>query len=244
MMYDRVRKMAEGMGDHLHGHRIVGLMVPDESSYAPPWQEIESPGSRNPFDKVYRAGSVLLPFLRTGSDLERAIDAVRVLRLLRAEGLILAAGCSSVTGDIEAGSCVIIDDHVNCTGENPLRGPNDERLGPRYPDMSGAYDPRMSRRLERAAEAMDLTMRRAVYGRIGRDGRGNDFTAWSQSGIDVAGEGLVDEVIAAAHCGLPAAAVGFVEKVWPEGQNPVFSSVPVRSANYGRLTVLINQCYQ
>ncbi len=198
--------------------------------------------SWTPFETVYQAGPVLLPALVSGLDLERRIDAVRVLRMLRAEGLLIAFGCCALTGRLKEGSLVLIDDHVNCTGENPLRGPNDERLGPRYPDMSAPYDARWAFSLKRGAASMGLNLQSAVYGRVGRTGTGEGAASWVQPGIDVAGEGLLDEVIAAVHCGLPVAAVGVVEKSWPGGGIPLCSSVPARSEAYGRLAELINQC--
>ncbi len=242
MTYDNILMMSRRVEGHLQGHRIVGLMLPGESSYEFPWKEIESPVSWAPFETVYRAGSFLVPFLGTGTDLEHRIDAVRVLRMLRADGLIVAGGCSSLTGKFGAGSYVIINDHVNCTGENPLRGPNDERLGPRYPDMCEPYDAHWSQCLERSAASMGLPLQRAAYGRVDPYGTDDEFAAWAKQGIDLAGEGLVDEVIAAVHCGLPVAAVGFVEKVWPDEGNSLCSSVSAQSAEYGRLTEIINQC--
>ncbi len=195
-----------------------------------------------PFETVYQAGQVLLPSLGSGLDLERRIDAVRVLRVLGAEGLLIAFGCYALTGRLQAGSFVLIDDHVNCTGESPLRGPNDERLGPRYPDMSAPYDARWAYRLKQGAASMGLDLHSAVYGRVGRNGTGESDASWVQAGIDVTGDGLLDEVIAAVHCGLPVAAVGVVEKGWPDDENPLCSSVPARSEVYGRLAELINQC--
>ena len=229
------------MGDCLQGKKIVGLMLPQASSPTLPWKTVDSPVSWAPFETVYQAGPVLLPSLGNGLEPERRIDAVRVLRMLHAEGLVIAFGCYAVTDRFEAGSFVLIKDHVNCTGKNPLRGPNDERLGPRYPNMSAPYDARWAFSLKRGAVSMGLDLKNAVYGRVGRTGSVDGPAAWVQAGIDVAGEGLVDEVIAAVHCGLPVVAVGVVEKSWPGDGNPLCSSVPARSEEYGRLAEIINQ---
>lgn len=276
--------MASRVGGRLRGNRIVGLALPQVSSRVFPWKEMDAPLSWAPFETVYQAGPVLLPTFGNDLDPERRIDAVRVLRMLRAEGLVIAVGCDALTGRLEAGSFVIIDDHVNWTGENPLRGPNDERLGPRYPDMSEPYDASWASSLRRGAALMGLDLRSAVYGRVGRTGvgderaagderaggnelaagderagcnelaagdepaggdelaAGDEFAAWAQAGIDVVGEGLLDEVIAAVHCGLPVAAVGLVEKGWQDGENALCSSAPARSEDYARLAELINQC--
>ena len=243
MTYDRISMMAEGMRERLSGNRIVGLMLPRVSSCVSTWKEIESPGSWTPFETVYQAGPFLLPSFGNGLDLERRIDAVRVLRMLHAEGLVMALGCCALAGSVKAGSIVVIDDHVNCTGENPLRGSNDERLGPRYPDMSEPYDALWTRSLERGAASMGLGVQSAVYGRIDRTVTGDELGTWEKkTGIDVVGEGLLDEVIAAVHCGLPVAAAGIVEKSWTGDGNALCSSMPAPSEDYRRLAELINQC--
>lgn len=242
MTYERISRLAGRMGDYLRGNRIVGLSLPDVSPEACPWSPVTAPGSWAPFEAVYRAGPVLLLGLGSALDPERRIDAVRVLRMLRAESLLCATGCSALNRGCEAGSFVIVDDHVNCTGENPLRGPNDERLGPRYPDMGAPYDAHWSNDLKRGAASLGLELRSVVYGRVARSGAGEELAPWAQAGIDVVGEGLVDEVITAVHCGLPVAAVGVVEKSLTVDGKVLCSSIPERSEDYGKLAAIINQC--
>ena len=242
MSYERISRLAGRMGDYLRGNRIVGLSLPEVPPEVSPWSTVSAPGSWAPFETVYRAGPVMLPCLGSGMDAERRIDAVRVLRMLRAGGLLIAFGCSALSRGCEAGSFVIVDDHVNCSGENPLRGPNDERLGPRYPDMGAPYDAHWSNDLKRGAAILGLELRSVVYGRVARSWAGDERAAWVQAGIDVVGEGLVDEVITAVHCGLPIAAVGVVEKSLTVDGKVLCSSIPARSEEYGRLAAIINQC--
>lgn len=242
MTYERISRLAGRMGDLLRGNRIVGLSLPEGSTEVCPWSTVSAPGSWAPFETVYRTGPAVLPFLESGMDVERRIDAVRVLRMLGAESLLSAFGCSALNRGCEAGSFVIVDDHVNCTGENPLRGPNDERLGPRYPDMNAPYDARWSKDLKRGAASLGVELRGVVYGRVARSGTGDELDAWVHAGIDVVGEGLVDEVITAVHCGLPIAAVGVVEKSLTVDGKVLCSSIPARSEDYGRLAAIINQC--
>lgn len=242
MTYERISRLAGRMGDYLRGNRIVGLSLPDVSPEACPWSAVNVPGSWAPFETVYRAGPVLLPCLGSAMDAERRIDAVRVLRMLRAESLLIACGCSALNRGSEAGALVIVNDHVNCTGENPLRGPNDERLGPRYPDMSAPYDARWSNGLKRSAASLGLELQSVVYGRVARSGAVEELAAWVRAGIDVVGEGLVDEVITAVHCGLPVAVVGVIEKSLTVDGKVLCSSIPARSENFGRLAAIIDQC--
>ncbi len=242
MTYDSISKLASRVGKRLQGCSIFGLMLPCEFPDVFPWKKIDSPASWAPFETVFRTGPKRVLYLNSGMDLDRRIDAVRVLRMLRAEALFIAFGCSSPDGELEAGSCVIIEDHVNFTGENPLRGPNDDRMGPRYPNMNEPYDARWSQRLERSAASMGMSLQRAVYGRVGRSGAAEIRNTWTQAGVDVTGAGLLDEVISAVHCGLPIAAVGIVENVCPGDGFEVCSSEPALSAEFGRLAELINQC--
>lgn len=242
MTYERISRLAGRMGDYLRGNRIVGLSLPEIPAEVCPWSTVSAPVSWTPFETVYRAGPVLLPCLASAMDAERRIDAVRVLRMLRAESLICATGCSALNRGCEAGSYVIVDDHINCTGENPLRGPNDERLGPRYPDMSAPYDARWSNDLKRGAASLGIELQGVVFGRVARSGAGDEPAAWIRAGIDVVGEGLVDEVITAVHCGLPVAAMGVVEKSLTVDGKVLCSSIPARSEDLGRLAAIINQC--
>lgn len=248
MTYDRISMLADVVGDRLRGHRIVGLLLPRASSHALPWEEMDASGSWTPFEKVYRAARpgrpdhVLLACLGYETDPGRRIEAVRVLRVLRAEVLVIGFGCTALKPGYETGSFVIVEDHVNCTGENPLRGPNDARLGPRYPDMSAPYDARWSHGLQSGAASMGFDMRPVVYGRVGASMAGGDLSAWARAGIDVAGEGLLDEVIAAVHCGLPVAAAGVVEKSWTGEGNIICSSIPARDEQHRGLAGIINQC--
>lgn len=242
MTYERIARLAGRISEYPRGNRIVGLSLPEGSQEALPWKVVDAPGSWAPFETVYRAGPVMLPCLERGMDAERRIDAVRVLRMLGAESLLSAFGCSALDRGCEAGSFVIVEDHVNCTGENPLRGPNDERLGPRYPDMNAPYDARWSNGLKTGAASLGLELRGVVYGRVASSWSGDDRAAWVRAGIDVVGEGLVDEVITAVHCGLPIAAVGVVEKSLTVDGKVLCSSIPARSEDYGRLAAIINQC--
>ena len=242
MTYDKIANMASRMGERLQGHKIVGALLPQDMSYEISWEEVQPSASWAPFDKIYRVGEKLITYLSSRIDLEHRLDAVRLLRMLQADSLYIVFECTSLTPKFEAGSYVIINDHVNCTGENPLWGPNDERFGPRYPNMTEPYDSQLSAILQRGAKIIGMPLEKAVYGRLKSIESEEKLKIWSKLGIEVMGEDVVDEVIVAAHCGLPVVALGVVGSVW-SGSRPVpLSSVNPSRKNFEELTLLIKQC--
>ena len=129
---------------------------------------------------------------------------IYLLKALNIEHLILTNASGSVNPDIIAGSIVNILDHINLHPDNPLRGKNDERVGPRFPGMSSAYDIEGSDIIEASAEAMKLDLKKGIY--LGLPGPNFETPAEYRMarllGADVIGMSTVPEVIAANHCGL------------------------------------------
>jgi purine-nucleoside phosphorylase len=110
------------------------------------------------------------------------------------------------------GDLMTISDHVNLSGYNPLRGPNDARLGPRFPDMSAAYDPVFRRILAALGAAAGLRLHEGVY--VGLAGPSYETPAEIRMlrtvGGDAVGMSTVVEVIAARHCGLRVAGISCI----------------------------------
>src|SRR5688572_28282006 len=75
-----------------------------------------------------------------GYDLDEVVLPMRAFALLGIKNVILTNAAGSLSTEMRPGSLMLIGDHLNCTGHNPLRGPNDERFGPRFPDMTAVYD--------------------------------------------------------------------------------------------------------
>ncbi len=107
---------------------------------------------------------------------------------------------------------VRITDHLNLSGLNPLVGDNDDKLGPRFPDLSGAYDARLGALLEAAAAALGTPLRTGVYACM----LGPSYETPAEIrmlralGADVVGMSTVPEVIAARHMGVPVAGISVV----------------------------------
>jgi purine-nucleoside phosphorylase len=130
---------------------------------------------------------------------------VYLMRALGARRLIVTNAAGALNAAFEPGQVMLIDDHINLTGANPLVGPEEPDLGLRFPDMSRAYDPGLRAMAMQAAEAEEITLRRGVY--VGVAGPSLETSAerrfFASAGGDAIGMSTVIEVIAAAHAGLP-----------------------------------------
>ena len=134
---------------------------------------------------------------------EAVVFPIRVLRQLGAETLLVTNASGGLNPAYTPGDLMIIADHINATGANPLLGPNDERLGARFPDMSVAYDPALNARVAAAADEIGLSLREGVY--VGVSGPSYETSAevrmFQKLGGDAVGMSTVHEVIAAVHAG-------------------------------------------
>src|SRR5690349_7380521 len=98
-----------------------------------------------------------------GYSLAQVTFPVRVLRALGARVLVVSNACGGMHPLWRAGDLMLIADHINLIGENPLTGPNDDRLGPRFPDMSNAYDAELRSFARSVALARGIELREGVY---------------------------------------------------------------------------------
>ena len=107
---------------------------------------------------------------------------------------------------------MLIKDHINLMGNNPLRGSNDETIGPRFFDMSHVYDKDFQQIARDCAKALDIDLKEGVY--VGFMGPSYEtpaeINAFRLLGGDAVGMSTVPEVIAAAHCGLPVLAMSLI----------------------------------
>lgn len=147
-----------------------------------------------------------------GHSLQAATFPVRVMKSLGAECLLLSNAAGSVNPAYGLGDLVFIEDHINLLPDNPLRGPNDERLGPRFPDMLHAYDRPMLDFAEGAAKANGIRAYRGVYAVM----QGPNFETPAEYGYlhrigaDLAGMSTVPEVLVARHAGMKIFAMSMV----------------------------------
>ena len=160
---------------------------------------------------------------------------VRTLRRLGVEILVLTNAAGSLRRSVGAGRLMLIRDHINLLGMNPLSGPNDAAYGPRFPDMRDAYDPDLRQRLRRAAKRARVTLADGVY--LAYPGpnfeTAAEIRAFKRLGADAVGMSTVPEAIVARHCGLRVAGVSVITNL-AEGMAPAAPSHEETLAVAGR----------
>jgi purine-nucleoside phosphorylase len=141
--------------------------------------------------------------------------APRVMRALGIQNLILTNAAGGINESYKPGDLMLISDHINMTGQSPLRGLNDESLGSRFPDLSRLYDPWLSGLLVDTALERGLALKRGVYAWMA----GPSFETPAEIrmlrafGADAVGMSTVPEAIAARHCGLRVAGVSCISNM-------------------------------
>jgi purine-nucleoside phosphorylase len=147
-----------------------------------------------------------------GHDAATVAFPARVLGVLGARALILTNAAGAVNPQLQPGDLMRLTDHINLTGRNPLVGPNEELLGPRFPDLSRAYTPALAEALEEAARETGIVLQRGVYAQF----LGPSYETPAEIrmarllGADAVGMSTVPEVIAATHQGIPCCAISCI----------------------------------
>jgi purine-nucleoside phosphorylase len=139
-----------------------------------------------------------------GYSLHEVTFPVRVLRAIGADTLIVSNACGGMHPLWERGDLMLIADHLNMLGDNPLVGPNDPSLGPRFPDMSVAYDAGLRTLARQVAAEQGVTLREGVYVAVvgpSLETRA-EYRMLRTLGADVVGMSTVPEVIVARHGGM------------------------------------------
>lgn len=139
-----------------------------------------------------------------GYPLTRVTLPVRVMKKLGVEILIISNAAGGLNPLFTPGDVMVISDHINLTGQNPLIGPNLESFGPRFPDMTAVYDRELIRLAEKVAMDSKIHLQKGVYaGVIGPSLETPAETRFLRMiGADAVGMSTIPEVIVGAHCGL------------------------------------------
>ena len=139
-----------------------------------------------------------------GYSLEEVTFPIRVFNLLGIKTLVLTNAAGGINVQLTQGALMMISDHVNLMGVNPLRGPNDERFGPRFPDMSAVYSPELQELVVEEAKAINVEVRRGVYGALSGPSYETpaEIHLLRNLGADAVGMSTVPEAIVARHMGM------------------------------------------
>jgi purine-nucleoside phosphorylase len=139
-----------------------------------------------------------------GYPMKLATLPVRVMKALGAGLLIASNACGGLNPHYSAGDIMVMDDHINLMGVNPLIGINDDKLGPRFPDMCEPYDLKLVERALEIARQQNFACHRGVYVAVTGPNLETraEYRFLRQIGADVVGMSTVPEAIVAAHCGL------------------------------------------
>lgn len=139
-----------------------------------------------------------------GYSLEEVTFAVRTFGLLDVKTLVLTNAAGGINVQLTQGALMVISDHVNLMGVNPLRGANDERFGPRFPDMSAVYSRELQELVVDEAKAIGVEVRRGIYGALSGPSYETpaEIHLLRNLGADAVGMSTVPEAIVARHMGL------------------------------------------
>ncbi|MEO8335473.1 MAG: purine-nucleoside phosphorylase [bacterium] len=179
-----------------------------------------------------------------GYTLQQATFPVRVLKALGASTLIVSNACGGMHPLWEPGDLMLISDHINFLGDNPLIGPNDDRLGARFPDMSAPYDPALRQLARDVASERRITLREGVYVAVQGPNLETraEYRMLRAVGADVVGMSTVPEVIVAVHGGMRVLGLSIItDQCLPDALEPAELSTIIANAERAepQLTALV-----
>ena len=150
-----------------------------------------------------------------GWSMQQVTFPIRVLKALGVEQIIITNASGGVNPHLQNGDLVIVRDHINLLPENPLRGPNDERLGPRFPDLSQTYDPALRQCALESARANGIRATEGVYSALSGPNLETpaEYAMLRNLGSDCTGMSSIPEVLVARHSGLKVLMISMVTNV-------------------------------
>ncbi|MEM1123389.1 MAG: purine-nucleoside phosphorylase [Bacteroidota bacterium] len=172
-----------------------------------------------------------------GYSIQQVTIPIRVLKFFGIDRLFISNISGSTNQHIFAGDLVFIKDHINLQPENPLRGQNDERLGPRFPEMLRAYDRKLNQQALKIAQQKGYRAHEGVY--VALQGPNletpAEYSYLNRIGGDVVGMSTVPEVIVAQHMGLPIMVISVVSNKCYPTEHIISSSIEemIQIANEG-----------
>jgi purine-nucleoside phosphorylase len=171
--------------------------------------------------------------LYEGYDLRAVTFPVRVMKLLGADILMVSGACGGMNPDWKPGELVLLDDHINLLGDNPLVGPNLDELGPRFPDMSQPYDAELQALAFEVASSEGVPLHRGVYVAVQGPNLETraEYRMLRGMGADVVGMSTVPEVIVARHMGMRVLGITIItDACLPDALEPVDVATIIETA--------------
>jgi purine-nucleoside phosphorylase len=181
-----------------------------------------------------------------GWSLQQITLPVRVMRALGCEVLVVSNACGGMNPQFGKGDLMLIEDHINLMGDNPLIGPNDERLGPRFPDMCYPYDRTLLALARRIALEERIVCHPGVFVAVPGPNLETraEYRFLRGIGADAVGMSTVPEVIVAVHCGLRTLGISVVTDLClPDALEPtnLAEIIAVANAAEKKLRVLVRR---
>jgi purine-nucleoside phosphorylase len=254
VLYDRVQAAARTIRDRsprrpaaaiILGTGLGGLAKEIKAEAVIPYEEI--PGF--PLSTVEaHAGRLILGSLSgkpvvamqgrfhryEGYSLQQVTFPVRVMHALGAETLVVSNACGGMHPLWAPGDLMLIADHINLIGDNPLIGPHDERLGPRFPDMSQPYDESLRAMARKLALELGITLREGVYVAVSGPNLETraEYRMLRAMGADVVGMSTVPEVIVAVQEGMKVLGISIItDQCLPDALEPASLEKIIAVAN-------------
>lgn len=168
-----------------------------------------------------------------GYSMEQVIFPIRVMRAMGIENLMITNAAGGINWDFKPGDLMLINDQLNFTGTNPLIGPNEDEIGPRFVDMSHPFDEKMMSVAKERAKALDINLHEGVY--MGVTGPTYETPAeirmFRTMGADAVGMSTVSEVIAARHAGMHVLGISCITNLGSGMQKDIDHSAVVDTVN-------------
>jgi len=178
--------------------------------------------------------------------LQQITFPVRVMKFLGVRSLLVSNAAGALNRDFRRGDLMIITDHINLLGDNPLIGPNDDALGPRFPDMSEPYNRELIALAEECAKSLKIKVQKGVYAAMQGPSLETraEYRFLQTIGADAVGMSTVPEDIVAVHMGIKV--LGFsilTDECFPETLKPVSLEEVIAAANEAepRMTAVMKE---